>query len=149
MFRKPIVQMEPVIQNNPQPPPFPPQGCEDQDRIAALEAQIKSLTQWNAELLQRRLGQPHPEMNRDDHEEECNSHTDGHGHREDDHQEDNFWEVNPRELRNRRPDPNRDLSRVLAELERRWTYMEMERKNKSKYAVVDKLLMGTYSPFTR
>jgi len=50
--------MEPVIQNNPQPPPFPPPGGGDQDRIAALEAQIEAL---NAELLRMRLGQPNPE----------------------------------------------------------------------------------------
>jgi hypothetical protein len=29
------------------------------------------------------------------------------------------------------------------------TYIEMERKNKSKYIVVDKLLLGIGSPFTR
>jgi hypothetical protein len=141
--------MEPVIQNNPQPPPFLPPGGGDQDCITALKAHIESLTQRNAELLQRRPGQPHPEMNRDEHEEERKSHTDGHGRREDDHQEDNFREVNPRELRNRRPNPNGDLSRVLAKLERRCTYMEMELKDKSKFVVVDKLLMGTDSPFTR
>jgi hypothetical protein len=49
--REPIVRMEPVIQNNQQPPPNPPPGGGDQDRIAALEAQIESLTQRNAELL--------------------------------------------------------------------------------------------------
>jgi hypothetical protein len=125
-------------QNNPQPPPFPPPGDGDQDRIAVLEAQIESLTQRNAELLQKRPGQLHPEMNR--HE----------------HQEDNFREVHPQELRNKRPDPHGyqkedagDLSRVIAELERRCTYMEMERKDKSRSVVVDKLLMGTDSPFTR
>jgi hypothetical protein len=37
--------MELVIQNNSQPPPNPPPGGGDQDRIAALEAQIESLTQ--------------------------------------------------------------------------------------------------------
>jgi hypothetical protein len=88
-------------------------------------------------------------MIRDEHEEECNSHIDDHGRREDDHQEDNFQEVNHRELRNRRPDLNGDLSRVLAELKRRCTYMEIERKDKSKSAVVDKLLTCIYSPFTR
>jgi hypothetical protein len=60
--------MEPVIQNNLQPPPNPPPGGGDQDRIAALEAQIESLTQWNAELLRRRPEQPNPEMNRDERE---------------------------------------------------------------------------------
>jgi hypothetical protein len=69
-----------------------------------LEAQIESLTQRNAELLHKRPRQPHPEMNRDLHEEEeRNSHADVHDCREDDHQEDNFWEVHPQELRNRRP----------------------------------------------
>jgi hypothetical protein len=129
--REPIIRMEPVIQNNLQPPLFLALDGGDQDRIAALEAQIESLTQRNAELLQRRLRQPHPEMNRDEHEEERNSHTDSHGCREDDHHEDNFCEVNPRELRNRRPDPNGDLNGVLAELERWSMYMEMERKDKS------------------
>jgi hypothetical protein len=151
-----------VIQNNSQPPPFPAPGGGDQDSIAALEAQIEDSTQQNAELLHRRLGQSHPEMNKDEHEEEeRNSHTDGHDrgekdHREDDHQEDNFQEVNPRGLRNRRLDRHgdrredaRDLNKVIAELERRCTYMEMERKDKSRSLVVDKFLMGTDSPFTR
>jgi len=62
--------MEPVIQNNPQPPPNPPPRGGDQDRIAALEAQIESLTQRNAELLRRRPEQPNPEMNMDEREEE-------------------------------------------------------------------------------
>jgi hypothetical protein len=86
--REPIVRMEPVIQNNPQPLPFPPPGDGDQDRVVVLEAQIESLTQRNVELLQRRPGQFHPQMNRDEH------------------QEDNFWEVHPWELRNKRPDPH-------------------------------------------
>jgi hypothetical protein len=45
--RQPVAPQEPVIQNNPQPPP--PGG--NQDRIAALEAQIEDL---NAELLRMR-----------------------------------------------------------------------------------------------
>jgi hypothetical protein len=122
--REPRAPLEPVIQNNPQPPP----PDADQDRIAALEAQIESLTQWNAELLWRRPEQPNPEMNRDVREEEDhNSNT-------------NPW---------REDDRQGDLSRVIAELERRCTYMEMERKEKSRSIVVDKLLMGTDSPFTR
>jgi hypothetical protein len=52
--RQPRAPLESVIQNDPQPPP--PGG--DQDRIAALEAQIEAL---NAELLRMRLGQPNPE----------------------------------------------------------------------------------------
>jgi hypothetical protein len=36
-----------------------------------------------------------------------------------------------------------DLSKVIAELERMCTYMEMERKGKNRSIVVDKLLMGT------
>jgi hypothetical protein len=48
--RQPRAPLEPVIQNNPQPPL--PDG--DQDRIAALEAHIESLTQRNVELLSRR-----------------------------------------------------------------------------------------------
>jgi hypothetical protein len=126
--REPIVRMEPVIQNNPQPPPNPPPRDGDQDRIAALEAQIESLTQRNAELLPRRPEQPNPEMNRDEREEE-----------------DHNSNTNPR----REDDRQGDLSRVIAELERRCTYMEMERKDKSRSIVVDKLLMGTDSPFTR
>jgi hypothetical protein len=59
--REPIVRMEPVIQNNLQPPPNPPLGGGDQDHIAALEAQIESLTQRNAELLRKRPEQPNPE----------------------------------------------------------------------------------------
>jgi hypothetical protein len=90
-----------------------------------LEAQIEAL---NAELLRRRPGQPHPEMNRDERgEEDHNSNTNP--RREDGHQG--------------------DLSRVIADLERRCTYMEKERKDKSRSIVVDKLLMGTDSPFTR
>jgi hypothetical protein len=89
--RQPRAPLELVIQNNPQPPP--PGG--DQDRIAALEAQIEVL---NAELLRRRLGQPNLEMTRDEHEEEDrNSNTNP--RREDDHQG--------------------DLSKVIADLERR------------------------------
>jgi hypothetical protein len=120
--------MEPVIQNNPQPPPNPPSGGGDKDCIAALETQIESLTQQNAELLRRRPGQPNPEMNMDEREEE-----------------DHNSNTNPR----REDDRQGDLSRVIAELERRCTYMEMERKDKSRSVVVDKLLMGTDSPFTK
>jgi len=119
--RQPVAPQEPVIQNDPQPPP--PGG--NQDRIAALEAQIEDL---NAELLRMRPRQPNPEMNRDEREEEDhNSNTNP--RREDDHQG--------------------DLSRVIAELERRCTHMEMERNGKSRSVVVDKLLRGTDSPFTR
>jgi hypothetical protein len=41
------------------------------------------------------------------------------------------------------------LSRVIADLERMCKYMEMERKDKSRSVVVDKLLMGIDSPFTK
>jgi hypothetical protein len=41
-----------------------------------------------------------------------------------------------------------DLSRIIVELDRRCTYMEMEMKDKSKSLVVDKLMSGTDSPFT-
>lgn len=93
-----------------------------------MEAHIESLTQWNAELLRRRPELPNPEMNRDEHEvEDHNSNT------------------NPR----REDDRQGDLSRVIADLERRCTYMEMERKDKSRSVVVDKLLRDTDSPFTR
>jgi hypothetical protein len=126
--REPIVRMEPVIQNNLQPPPNPPPRGGDQDRITALEAQIESLTQRNAELLRRRPEQPNPEINRDEREEE-----------------DHNSNTNPR----REDDRQGDLSRVIAELEIRCTYMEMERKDKSRSVMVDKLLMGTDSPFTR
>jgi len=93
-----------------------------------LEAQIESLTQQNAELLRRRSGQPNHEMNRDEREEEDRNNN-----------------TNPR----REDDRQGDLSKVIAELERRCTYMEMERNDKSRSVVVDKLLMGTDSPFTR
>jgi hypothetical protein len=94
------VRLEPIIQNNPQPSLFNPPNGGDQNCIATLEAHIKDLTQQNTELLHRRPRQPHPEMNRDEHEEEqSNNHTDGHSlreedHREHNHQEDNFHEVN-------------------------------------------------------
>jgi len=42
-----------------------------------------------------------------------------------------------------------DLSRIVAELKRRFTNMEMEMKEKSKSIVVVKLLLGTGLPFTR
>jgi hypothetical protein len=58
--RQPKAPLEPVIQNNPQPPP----PGVDQDYIVALEAQIEAL---NVELLHRRQGQPNPEMNRDEY----------------------------------------------------------------------------------
>jgi hypothetical protein len=45
--RQPVAPQEPVIQNDPQPPP----PGENQDWIAALEAQIEDL---NAELLRMR-----------------------------------------------------------------------------------------------
>jgi len=119
--RQPVAPQEPVIQNDPQP--LPPGG--NQDRIAALEAQIEDL---NAELLRMRPKQPNPEMNMDEREEEDhNSNTNP--QREDDHQG--------------------DLSRFIAELERRCTHMEMERNGKSRSVVVDKFLRGTDSPFTR
>jgi hypothetical protein len=38
---------------------------------------------------------------------------------------------------------------AMVELERKCTYMEVERKDKSKSIVVDKLLLGTSSPFSR
>jgi hypothetical protein len=79
-------------------------------------------------LLRRRPEQPNPEMNRDEREEE-----------------DHNINTNPR----REDDCQGDLSRVIAELERRCTYMEMERKDKSRSVVVDKLLMGSDSPFTK
>jgi hypothetical protein len=41
------------------------------------------------------------------------------------------------------------LSKVIAELERRCTYIEMGRNDKSRSMVVDKLLMGKDSPFTK
>jgi hypothetical protein len=75
---------------------------------------------------------------------------------EDDHQEDNFWEDNHREQRNRRANCHGDrwedvgdLSRIVVELERRCMFMEMKRKDKSKSIVVEKLLLGTSSLFTR
>jgi hypothetical protein len=123
--RQPVAPQEPAIQNNLQPPPNPPPGGGDQDRIAALEAQIEDL---NAELLRMRQRQPNPEMNRDEREEE-----------------DHNSNINPR----REDDRQGDLSRIIAELERRCTYMEMERKDKGRSVMVDKLLMGTDSPFTR
>jgi hypothetical protein len=140
----------------------PSLGGGDQDRIAVLEAQMGSLTQQNTELLLRIPGQSHLELNRDEHEEEeCNNHTNCHNLQEedrweDDHQKDNFREDNHREQRNRRANCHGDrredvgdLSRIIDELERRWTYMEMEKKDKSKPIVLDKLLLCTSSPFTR
>jgi hypothetical protein len=110
-------------------------------------------------LLVRRLGQPPPEMNMDEREEEDrNSNTNiwMEDRQEDDDQVDNFQEGDPLELRNRRLDPQGDrredagdLSKVIANLKRSCTYMEMERKDKSKSIVVDKLLRGIDSPFTR
>jgi hypothetical protein len=79
-------------------------------------------------LRRRRPEQPNPEMNRDEREEEDHNNN-----------------TNPQ----REDDCQGDLSRVIAELERRCTYMEMERKDKSRSVMVDKLLMGTDSPFTR
>lgn len=68
-----------------------------------LEAQIEDLTHQNAELLLRNSGQSHPEVNRDElEEEERNSHTNAQDRWENDYQEGNLLDVNPRELRNRR-----------------------------------------------
>jgi len=65
------------------------------------------------------------------------------------------WD-NPQELRNGRADRHGDrredvwdLSKIIIELERICTYMEMKMKEKSKSIVVDKFLMGTSSPFTK
>jgi hypothetical protein len=98
-------------------------------------------------------------MNMDEREEEDrNSNTNiwMEDRQEDDDQVDNFQEGDPLELRNRRLDPQGDrredagdLSKVIANLKRSCTYMEMERKDKSKSIVVDKLLRGIDSPFTR
>jgi len=65
-------------------------------------------------------------------------------HQEDDHQEDNFRDHDHREQGNAR-----DLSRIVVEMERRCTNMEMERKDKNKSIVVDMLLSGIGSPFTK
>jgi hypothetical protein len=54
--RQPIVQSDPVIQSNLQPPPFPPPGSRDQEHITTLEAHIEALTGQNAELLLRNMG---------------------------------------------------------------------------------------------
>jgi hypothetical protein len=103
-------------------------------------------------------------MNQDDHKEgERNSHTNSHDHWVDDHREDNFQEHNHQEDNNQERENKEvnfrrdqcedavDLSRIVADLERRCTYVaqEMERKDKSKAAVLDKLLLDTVSPFTR
>jgi hypothetical protein len=106
--------------------------------------------------------QPHPKMNKDEHEEEeRNSHTDCHDCRENDHQEHNLWEVYPQELRNKGPygrgdrkEDAGDLRRVIVDLERICTYMENAKTlgpvlAESKSVAVDKLLMGIDSPFTR
>jgi len=99
--RQSRVQLDSVIQSNQEPPPFPPLGSGDQDRIEALEAHIEALTWQNAELLLRK----------DEHEEEEGlSHINGQGYHEkdcweDDRQEDNFPEGDPQELRNKRPHP--------------------------------------------
>jgi hypothetical protein len=83
-------------------------------------------------------------VNWDEHEEEeRNIHANNHDCREedhvvDDHQEDNFWEDNHREQRNGRANRHgdrqeygEDLSRNIAELERRCTKMDMERRTKA------------------
>ncbi len=41
-----------------------------------------------------------------------------------------------------------DLSRILAELDKRCTHIEMDIRDKSKSLVVDRLLSGTNSSFT-
>jgi hypothetical protein len=124
--RQPI-QPEPVIQSNQQPPPFSPPREGEQDRIVALKAHIEALTRQNAELLLKNMGQPHLEMNWDEHEEEeCNGQVNGHGYREEDRREndrqkENFREGDPWGLRNgrlQRPGGRekdaRGLSRILA-----------------------------------
>jgi hypothetical protein len=115
-------------------------------------------------LLLRIPEQSHPEMDWDEHEEdERNNHTNDHDRQEDDHQEDNFhehnhWEDNIQEQENKganfhmdQREDSEDLSRIVGDLERRCTYMgrDMEMRDKSKVTVVDKLLLGTDSPFTR
>jgi hypothetical protein len=91
-----------------------------------LEAHIEALTQQNRELLLRNMGQPHPKMNLDEcEEEERNSHVNGQDDWEedrwvDDHQEDNFRRIDPREFRNRRlnrygDQREGDLSKIITE----------------------------------
>jgi hypothetical protein len=44
-----------------------------------------------------------------------------------------------------------DLGKIIANLERKCTYIarDMEKRDKGKIAVVDKLLLGTSLPFTQ
>jgi hypothetical protein len=69
---------------------------------------MEALTWQNVELLLRILEQSHPEVNRDEHEEEeHNNHTNScdlweEDRREDDHLEDNFREHDHLEQGNRR-----------------------------------------------
>jgi len=98
-------------------------------------------------------------MNGDEHEEEeRNDHINGQGYREEDHREDDHQEDrgDAQELRNRRPNCHGDwredagdLTRIIAELNRKCTHMEMEKKDKSNSLVLDRLLLATDSPFIR
>jgi hypothetical protein len=111
-----------------------------------LEAHIEDLTQQNAKLMHKTPRQSHPEENRDGHEEEeCNSNTN---------------EMVPRKiiLGNKGVEGptvmeiDGRMQEIWVKLLLSWrrcTYMEMERKGKSRSVVVDKLLMGADSPFTR
>jgi hypothetical protein len=60
-----------------------------------MEAHIEALTRQNTELLLRIMGQRHPEMIRDEHEEEeHNSQVNGQGYREEDYRKDDCHEDN-------------------------------------------------------
>jgi hypothetical protein len=121
--------------------------------IAALEAQMEALTWQNEELLLRiseqthSRGEPGGAWRR--RAQQLYSHPYSSDRQEDDHQEDNFWEHDRRKQRNGKANWQGDLNRIAAELERRCTNMEMRMKDNNKSIVVDRLLSGTNSPFTR
>jgi hypothetical protein len=110
-------------------------------------------------FLQSNSQQSHPEINREEQrEEEHNNRANSR-----DHYEDNFYGEDRRESKppvvykdkiNFKRDQGGDagyLDKKIAELERKCASMaqEMERKDKGKATVVDKLLMGTSTLFTR
>jgi hypothetical protein len=146
---EPIVQQG-LVQHNL--PPRQP-GLGDHERFAAMAAQIESLTQRNAELLQRVSEQSHCEETRGRRrkEEELTSRAITHNQSGGGHQEDNFRvgenQINDSKIGGTR---NRDeeLDWRMAEFDKKLAVMEAEKKGRVKDVFMDRMLQGTGSPFS-
>jgi hypothetical protein len=148
--------VEPLVQQGPIQHNLPPRQTElgDPERFAAMAAQIETLTQLNAELLQRVSEKSHREETRSrrrEGEEELTSRAITHNQSEGGHQEDNFRvgenQINDNKIGSSR---NRDeeLDRRMAEFDKKLAIMEAEKKGRAKDIFTDRMLQGTGSPFS-